>query len=153
MGLLIVPIFLGLIVTGLSLVLANQVTEICRDTGHMFAYGVDFFAIEQPTAGDEPTGAGAKHDADRGKRRHLSVDHDLRGRYRLPERRPSGECRKLSEYQSDCRREEADHRQHIGEEQHLRAVHYARHHLDFRRTSALLITLPTPASRPQPLRT
>jgi hypothetical protein len=41
-SLLIVPIFLGLIVTGLSLVLANQVTEVCRDTGHMFAYGVDF---------------------------------------------------------------------------------------------------------------
>ena len=41
-GLLIVPIFFGLIMIGLSLVLANQVTEVCRDTGHMFAYGVDF---------------------------------------------------------------------------------------------------------------
>jgi len=41
-GLLIVPLFLGLIVVGLSLILANQVTEVCRDSGHMFAYGVDF---------------------------------------------------------------------------------------------------------------
>ena len=40
-GLLIVPIFFGIITFGLSLVLANQVTEVCRDTGHMFAYGVD----------------------------------------------------------------------------------------------------------------
>jgi len=41
-GLIIIPIFFGLIVIGLSLILANQVTEVCRDTGHMFAYGVDF---------------------------------------------------------------------------------------------------------------
>ena len=41
-GLLIVPMFFGLIIVGLSLILANQVTEVCRDTGHMFAYGVDF---------------------------------------------------------------------------------------------------------------
>lgn len=42
MSLLMVPTFFGLIITGLSLVLANQVTEVCRDTGHMYAYGVDF---------------------------------------------------------------------------------------------------------------
>jgi hypothetical protein len=41
-GLLIVPMFFGLITIGLSLVLANQVTEVCRDTGHMYAYLVDF---------------------------------------------------------------------------------------------------------------
>jgi Flp pilus assembly protein TadG len=41
-SLLIVPIFFGIITFGLSLVLANQVTEVCRDTGHMFAYGVNF---------------------------------------------------------------------------------------------------------------
>ncbi len=41
-ALIIIPIFFGLIVIGLSLILANQVTEVCRDTGHMFAYGVDF---------------------------------------------------------------------------------------------------------------
>jgi hypothetical protein len=40
-GLLILPILFGLITIGLSLVLANQVTEVCRDTGHMYAYGVD----------------------------------------------------------------------------------------------------------------
>lgn len=41
-GILIVPLFFGVITIGLSLVLANQVTEVCRDTGHMYAYGVDF---------------------------------------------------------------------------------------------------------------
>ncbi len=41
-GLLIMPIFFGMIMIGLSLILANQVTEVCRDTGHMYAYGVDF---------------------------------------------------------------------------------------------------------------
>lgn len=40
-GLIIVPVFFGVIVTGLSLITANQVTEVCRDTGHMYAYGVD----------------------------------------------------------------------------------------------------------------
>jgi hypothetical protein len=44
MSLIIVPIFFGLIVTGLSLVLANQVTEVCRDTGHIFAYNVVDFS-------------------------------------------------------------------------------------------------------------
>ncbi len=41
-GLLIIPMFFGIIIIGLSLVVANQVTEVCRDTGHMFAYYVDF---------------------------------------------------------------------------------------------------------------
>lgn len=41
-SLIIMPLFFGLIIIGLSLVLANQVTEVCRDTGHMYAYGVDF---------------------------------------------------------------------------------------------------------------
>ena len=41
-ALLIVPLFFGIIIVGLSLVMANQVTEVCRDVGHMFAYGVDF---------------------------------------------------------------------------------------------------------------
>jgi hypothetical protein len=41
-GLLIIPIFFGIIIIGLSLIVANQVTEVCRDTGHMFAYYVDF---------------------------------------------------------------------------------------------------------------
>jgi Flp pilus assembly protein TadG len=41
-GLLIVPLLLGTIVFGLSLVRANQTTEVCRDAAHMYAYGVDF---------------------------------------------------------------------------------------------------------------
>ncbi len=41
MGLLFLPLFLGIITIGLSLVRANQVTEVCRDAGHMYAYGVD----------------------------------------------------------------------------------------------------------------
>jgi len=39
---LIFPLLLGTIVFGLSLVRANQVAEVCRDAGHMYAYGVDF---------------------------------------------------------------------------------------------------------------
>jgi len=46
-GLLILPMFFGVITVGLSLVLANQVTEVCRDAGHMYAYSVDF---SQPSA-------------------------------------------------------------------------------------------------------
>jgi hypothetical protein len=38
----IFPLLLGTIVFGLSLVRANQVAEVCRDAGHMYAYGVDF---------------------------------------------------------------------------------------------------------------
>jgi hypothetical protein len=48
-GLLIVPIFFGIIMIGMSLILANQVTEVCRDTGHMFAYGVDFSQASSQT--------------------------------------------------------------------------------------------------------
>jgi hypothetical protein len=39
---LIFPLLLGTFVFGMSLVRANQVAEICRDAGHMYAYGVDF---------------------------------------------------------------------------------------------------------------
>ncbi len=39
---LIFPLLLGTIVFGLSLVRANQVAEVCRDAGHMYAYGVTF---------------------------------------------------------------------------------------------------------------
>jgi hypothetical protein len=37
-----VPLFLGTVVIGFSLVRAIQVTQVCRDAGHMFAYGTDF---------------------------------------------------------------------------------------------------------------
>lgn len=41
-GLLLVPLLLGTMFFGMSLVRANQVTELCRDAAHMYAYGVDF---------------------------------------------------------------------------------------------------------------
>ena len=37
-----VPLFLGLLSVGFALVQAIQVTQVCRDTGHMFAYGTNF---------------------------------------------------------------------------------------------------------------
>lgn len=37
-----VPLLMGTFVVGLNLLRAIQVTQICRDAGHMFAYGVDF---------------------------------------------------------------------------------------------------------------
>jgi hypothetical protein len=39
---LIFPLLLGTFVFGMSLIRANQVAEVCRDAGHMYAYGVDF---------------------------------------------------------------------------------------------------------------
>jgi hypothetical protein len=39
---LVFPLLFGTAVFGLSLVRANQVSEVCRDAGHMYAYGVDF---------------------------------------------------------------------------------------------------------------
>ena len=41
-GLLLVPLLLGTVVFGLNLTRANQVTGVCRDAAHMYAYGVDF---------------------------------------------------------------------------------------------------------------
>jgi Flp pilus assembly protein TadG len=40
--LFIFPLLLGTFVFGMSLVRANQVAEVCRDAGHMFAYNVNF---------------------------------------------------------------------------------------------------------------
>jgi hypothetical protein len=37
-----VPLILGTIVLGLNLSRALRVTQLCRDAGHMYAYGVDF---------------------------------------------------------------------------------------------------------------
>ena len=39
---LLVPLMLGAAVIGLNLMRAIQVTEVCRDAGHMYSYGVDF---------------------------------------------------------------------------------------------------------------
>jgi len=40
--LLIFPLLFGTFVFGMRLVRANQVSEVCRDAGHMYAYGVNF---------------------------------------------------------------------------------------------------------------
>ena len=37
-----VPLLLGVIFIGLNVVRAIEVTQICRDAGHMHAYGIDF---------------------------------------------------------------------------------------------------------------
>src|SRR6266700_6460539 len=37
-----VPLFFGTLVIGFSLVQALQVTQVCRDAAHMYAFGVDF---------------------------------------------------------------------------------------------------------------
>ncbi len=36
------PLFFGVLVIGFSLIRAVQVTQVCRDAGHMYAYGIDF---------------------------------------------------------------------------------------------------------------
>ena len=36
------PLFLGTLIIGFNLIRAIQVTQVCRDTGHMYANGVDF---------------------------------------------------------------------------------------------------------------
>jgi hypothetical protein len=37
-----IPLFLGMVVIGFNLIRAVQVTQVCRDTGHMYANGIDF---------------------------------------------------------------------------------------------------------------
>ena len=37
-----IPLFLGMVVIGFNLIRAVQVTQVCRDAGHMYAYGIDF---------------------------------------------------------------------------------------------------------------
>jgi hypothetical protein len=40
--LLILPLLFGTFIFGMRLVRANQVAEVCRDAGHMYAFGVNF---------------------------------------------------------------------------------------------------------------
>ena len=40
--LILMPLLMGTSVVGINLLRAMQVTQFCRDAGHMFAYGVDF---------------------------------------------------------------------------------------------------------------
>jgi hypothetical protein len=37
-----VPLILGTMVIGFNLIRAIQVTQVCRDAGHMYSYGIDF---------------------------------------------------------------------------------------------------------------
>ena len=41
-GLFWVPLFFGSAIMGFSLIRVMQVTQVCRDAGHMYAYGTDF---------------------------------------------------------------------------------------------------------------
>lgn len=41
-GLFWIPLLLGTIILGLNLIRAIQVTQVCRDAGHMFSEGIDF---------------------------------------------------------------------------------------------------------------
>ncbi len=41
-GIVWLPLFLGLSVFGFNIVRGIQVTQVCRDAGHMYAYGTDF---------------------------------------------------------------------------------------------------------------
>jgi hypothetical protein len=36
------PLFAGLVIAGTNLIRGMQVTQVCRDAGHMFAFGADF---------------------------------------------------------------------------------------------------------------
>lgn len=65
-GLFWIPLFLGLCQFGFKLIQAVTVTQVCRDTGHMYAYGIDFsqtsnqylLASFAPSLNIDPTGAG-----------------------------------------------------------------------------------------------
>jgi TadE-like protein len=67
-GLLWLPLFLGTLQIGFSLIRAIQVSQVCRDAGHMFAFGTDFsqtsnkylLASFAPGLNVDPTGAGGK---------------------------------------------------------------------------------------------
>ncbi len=64
--LLWIPLFLGTVEIGFNLIQAIQVNQVCRDAGHMYAYGVDFsqssnkylLASFAPRLNIDPTGAG-----------------------------------------------------------------------------------------------
>lgn len=44
-GLFWVPLFMGMLVIGFNLIRAVQATQVCRDAGHMYSFGVDFSQI------------------------------------------------------------------------------------------------------------
>jgi len=65
-GLLWLPLFLGATQFGFNLIQSLQVTEVCRDSGHMYAYGINFsqssnqylLASFSPMLNIDPTGVG-----------------------------------------------------------------------------------------------
>ena len=65
-GLFWVPLFFGASQFGLELIQAIQVTQVCRDAGHMYAYGISFsqtsnqylLASFAPNLQVDPTGQG-----------------------------------------------------------------------------------------------
>ena len=64
LGLFWIPLFFGATQFGLALIQANQVAEVCRDAGHMYAYGISFsqtsnqylLASFAPSLNVDPTG-------------------------------------------------------------------------------------------------
>ncbi len=66
MGMFWVPLFLGACQFGFELIQAVQVTQVCRDAGHLYAYGINFvqssnqylLASFAPNLGVDPTGVG-----------------------------------------------------------------------------------------------
>ena len=66
MGLIWMPLFLGATQFGFNLIQSIQVTQVCRDSGHMYAYGINFsqssneylLASFSPMLHIDPTGAG-----------------------------------------------------------------------------------------------
>jgi len=65
-GLFWIPLFFGATQFGFHMIQAIQVTQVCRDAGHMFAYGIDFsqssnqylLASFAPSLNVDPSGAG-----------------------------------------------------------------------------------------------
>jgi hypothetical protein len=65
-GLFWMPLFFGATQFGFELIQANQVTQVCRDAGHMYAYGISFaqssnqylLASLAPNLNVDPTGQG-----------------------------------------------------------------------------------------------
>ncbi len=66
MGLIWLPLFLGATQFGFNLIQSIQVTQVCRDSGHLYAYGINFaqssnqylLASFSPMLNIDPTGAG-----------------------------------------------------------------------------------------------
>jgi hypothetical protein len=66
MGMFWLPLFLGACQFGFELIQAIQVTQVCRDAGHLYAYGINFtqspnqylLASLAPNLGVDPTGVG-----------------------------------------------------------------------------------------------